>query len=160
MNFSSNPKRKPGKNRPASSRRSIQDLSSETSPKNLLKFFQGASKLICARDLLENVKSTKQGTKQGMLWVDRLRNRRSQAILVRNFLAKNGIRRKKEEPSHRQATARPTSRGFCTADSSEPAPLPRPWIFAPGATPARMASRYLCPCIAVKRQGKNNYCPR
>jgi hypothetical protein len=47
-----------------------------------------------------------------------------------------------------QAAHRLTRRGFGQADSSEPAPSPRPWIFAPGATPTRSPLRYhLHPCI-------------
>ena len=53
--------------------------------------------------------------------------------------------------------------GSATADSSEPAPSPQPWIFASGATPARIGITLPLPlrCSpAVKQQGKNKCCPR
>jgi hypothetical protein len=53
----------------------------------------------------------------------------------------------------RQAAHRLTRRGFGQADSSEPAPSPRPWIFASGATPTRRPLRYhVCPCIRLARR--------
>jgi hypothetical protein len=51
MNFKSNPKRKPGKNRPASSRRLIQGPQLRDFTKESLKFFPGTSKLIVLAQL-------------------------------------------------------------------------------------------------------------
>ena len=51
MNFKSNPKRKPGKNRPASSRRLIQGPQLRDFTKESLKFFPGTSKLIVLAEL-------------------------------------------------------------------------------------------------------------
>ena len=80
MNFKSNPKRKPGKNRPASSRRLIQGPQLRDFTKESLKSFQGTSKLIVLAELwgiptqrrftFEKRNAPKEGHNQGMLWVD------------------------------------------------------------------------------------------
>jgi hypothetical protein len=43
-----------------------------------------------------------EGSKRGMLWVDRVGNIRSQAILERNFLSKRGDRHKNEETGKKE----------------------------------------------------------
>ena len=65
-----------------------------------------------------------------------------------------------QNPLSDKPVTQPTHRGFGKADSSEPAPSPRPWIFAPGATPARIALHYdAWSCIEVTRQGKTTTVP-
>jgi hypothetical protein len=55
---------------------------------------------------LENRNVPEQRTKRGMLWVDRVGNRHSWAILARNFSVKNGARHKKRR--NRQKESRKT----------------------------------------------------
>ena len=54
------------------------------------------------------------------------------------FLRKTGPDAKKTNPPPDRPVSDPHAEGSATADSSEPAPSPRTWIFASGATPARI----------------------
>jgi hypothetical protein len=147
MNFKSNPKRKPGKNRPASSPRLIQGPQLRDFTKESLRFLPGASKLICAQGLgcprstaiyFGKLNAPKKGKTRGCCGSTQagiVALRRSWSEI---FLRKTGSEAKKKNPPPDRPLSDLHERGFCTADSSEPAPSPRPWIFASGATPVRM----------------------
>ena len=148
MNFKSNPKRKPGKNRPASSRRLIQGPQLRDFTKESLKFFQGTSKLIvlaelwgCPIDsddlLSKSEMHPNRGTTRGCCG-----STDSGIVALRSgseiFPRKTGADAKKKNPPPDRPVSDLHAEGSATADSSEPAPSPRPRIFASGATPARI----------------------
>jgi hypothetical protein len=170
VNFKSNPKRKPGKNRPASSRRLIQGPQLRDFTKESLKFFQGTSKLIVLAELwgcpktatiyFRKAKCTQTGAQPGDA-VGRLTRELSLSDPGAKFF------REKREQTQKRRTLRPTGQlaTYTQRVLQQPILRSQPRRLGPGSSPRarprrESATRYLYPCIAIKQQGKNKCCPR
>lgn len=149
MTFKSNPKRKPGKNRPASSRRLIQGPQLRDFTKESLKSFQGTSKLIVLAELwgypktatiyFRKAKCTQRGAQPG----DAVGRLTRELSLSDDPGAKFFC--EKRDQTQKRRTLHPTGQLATFTQRvlqqpilrSQPRRL-RPWIFASGATPARI----------------------